>query len=170
MGSGAGHWIDFYLDLFDGSAVMGLELSERCVRTLHERYATCDEVSILEADIADDTFAIERRFDIVNAIGVMFHIVDDARWLQALRNIRDALKREGVVIVGGYFGLVSRNVEFDEDHEGDGVVVNKRLRSLAAWRRGAAAAGLHVKQVLRTESSADIVTPENHVLVLERAT
>lgn len=44
------------------------------------------------------------QFDVVNAIGVIFHIVDDAKWENAIKNLFSLLKPEGILIVGGDFG------------------------------------------------------------------
>ncbi|MGH8735958.1 MAG: class I SAM-dependent methyltransferase [Burkholderiales bacterium] len=180
LGSGAGHWIDFYLGAFEASAVCGLEVSKVCAAALRNKYALADRVLILDGDISDKSFCLDRKFDIVNAIGVVFHIVDDALWLQALINMKNLLHDDGVLVVGGEFGLISQNVQFHarDDFErleqmripsgGGEVRVNKRIRSLRRWKKAARAAGLRVKLLVRTSNVSEIVTPENNVLVLER--
>jgi Methyltransferase domain len=180
LGSGAGHWIDFYLGAFRASAVCGLEVSKVCATALRDKYAILDRVSILDGDISDKSFCLDRKFDIVNAIGVMFHIVDDALWLQALINMKNLLNDDGLIVVGGEFGLISQNVQFHAKDEfehleemripsgGGEVRINKRIRSLRRWKKAASAAGLRVKLLVRTSNVAEIVTPENNVLVLER--
>ena len=181
LGSGAGHWIDFYRATFAASYVCGLEISKACADRLRAKYARTEGVAIVQGDIAERSFRLERKFDIVNAIGVVFHIVDDERWLQALVNMRKLLLDHGVMVVGGEFGLITQNVQFHaSDHfdtleamrqsaAGGEVRVNKRIRSLRRWKRAARAAGLRVKALIRTPGAAEIVTPENHVLVLEAA-
>jgi len=180
LGSGAGHWIDFYLDTFKARFVCGLDISGTCVDRLRTKYRDVDKVSILKGDITDGAFRLDRKFDIVNAIGVVFHIVDDALWLQTLVRFRELLNDGGLIVVGGQFGLMTHNAQFhakdefsnvDEWREsaaGGEVRVNKRIRSLARWRRAARAAGLRVKTVIRTDNHPEIVTPENNVLILER--
>lgn len=181
LGSGAGHWIDFYRATFAASYICGLDISKACADQLRAKYAGIDGVAIVQGDVAETAFRLERRFNIVNAIGVVFHIVDDARWLQALVNMRSLLHDDGVMVVGGEFGLITQNVQFhaSDDFEtleemrkspaGGEVRINKRIRSLARWKRAARAAGLRVKALIRTRNTAEIVTPENNVLLLERA-
>lgn len=180
VGSGAGHWIDFYLEVFGAEEVVGLEISEPAVRALAERYADVPGVTIVEADVGDASFALEGEFEIVNAIGVMFHIVDDDRWERAAGALARRLAPGGVFVVGGQFGRVTQNVQFHrtdsfsswEDFrsapQGETALVNKRIRSLRRWRRCAARAGLRVECLRRTRQSGSLQTPENNVLVLMR--
>lgn len=120
LGSGAGHWLAFYQSL--GAEVTGLELSAEAVGRLREQYPTVEEGDIASMELTG--------FDLVNAIGVMFHIVDDAAHLEAIAAIDRALRPGGLLIVSGGFPLVTVNVQFDGNGQ-----VNKRLRSRRYWRR-----------------------------------
>jgi SAM-dependent methyltransferase len=177
VGSGAGHWIDFYLEVFGAEEVVGLEISEPAVRVLERRYASTPVVTVVEADVADPAFALGREFDVVNAIGVMFHIVEDERWERAVAALGRHLAPGGALVIGGQFGLVTRNVQFHRTDEfssweefraasSETALVNKRIRSLRRWRRCARRAGLRVECLRRTRPSARLETPENNVLVL----
>jgi SAM-dependent methyltransferase len=177
VGSGAGHWIDFYLEVFGAEEVVGLEISEPAVRALERRYASTPAVTVVEADVADPGFALGREFDVVNAIGVMFHIVEDERWEHAVAALGRHLTPGGALVVGGQFGLVTRNVQFHRTDEfssweefraasSETALVNKRIRSLRRWRRCARRAGLRVECLRRTRQSARLESPENNVLVL----
>ena len=179
VGSGAGHWIDFYRDVFDADHVVGLEISEPAVRALEGRYADAPEVEIAEGDVGDSAFALEHEFEIVNAIGVLFHIVEDDRWERAVRTLGRRLAPEGVLVVSDHFGLVTQNVQFHRTDSfsswaefrsahGETALVNKRIRSLRHWRRCARKAGLRVECLRRTRQSGRLETPENNVLVLVR--
>lgn len=179
VGSGAGHWIDFYLDVMRADAVVGAEISAVAAEALAARYAGDTRVRIAEADIAADAPGIEGPFDVVNAIGVMFHIVDDDMWRRAVRNLAGLLAPGGLAVIGGQFGRTTQNVQFhavdqfeswDEFRaaRSDVRLVNKRIRSLREWRRCARAAGLEVDGVHRTRVAAPITTPENNILVLRR--
>lgn len=180
LGSGAGHWIDFYLDCFQASSVYGLDISKSCVARLRTKYSNVERVSIAQGDIAEASYRMDRKFDIVNAIGVVFHIVDDALWLRALGNMRDLLKDGGLIVVGGQFGMITRNVQFHSQDEFERlddaraisgateVRINKRIRSLRRWKSAAKSVGLRVKFVVRTHNVLEIVTPENNVMILER--
>lgn len=156
---------------------VGVEISPTMAAHLRSKYAGDSAVTILEADSAEPEFSAG-QFDIVSAIGVMFHIVDDARWLAALANLAKALKPDGLLLVGGDFGNETRNVQFhrtdrfeswaEHDAAEDQTLVNKRVRSLAAWSEAAADCGLVIADLVRTEFAFGITTPENDLLVLRR--
>lgn len=177
VGSGAGHWIDFYLEVFGAEEVVGLEISEPAVRALERRYASAPVVTVVEADVAGPAFELGREFDVVNAIGVLFHIVEDERWERAVAALGRHLTPGGALVVGGQFGLVTRNVQFHRTDEfssweefraasSETALVNKRIRSLRRWRRCARRAGLRIECLRRTRQSARLETPENNVLLL----
>jgi SAM-dependent methyltransferase len=176
VGSGAGHWIDFYREIF-GATVVGTEISGPAVRFLRERYDGNDDVGIVEADVASPSFALDQKFQIVNAVGVMFHIIEDERWERAVANLAAHLVAGGSLVVGGQFGLLTQNVQFHHTDDfsswdeiraarGSKTLVNKRIRSLRRWRRCARRAGLRIEGVNRTTKSSHVLTPENNVLVL----
>jgi len=181
VGSGAGHWIDFYRRVFGASSVVGLELSALAVEGLQAKYAGQAEVEIAEGDVGAGGFSLERRFGLVNAVGVMFHIVDDDRWERAVANLARQLEPGGLAVITGQFGHTTRNVQFHRRDDfsswdefrspgSDVALVNKRIRSLRRWRACAATAGLEVVRRQRTQVSRAIPTPENNVLILQRKT
>lgn len=184
VGTGAGHWIDFYRGVLGAQEAVGVDLSSGSVRLLQEKYAADPHTSVFQMDVSADDFSAAEfsppgKFDVVNCIGVMFHIVDDNRWRQAVANLSGLLQPGGVMIVGGQFGWLTRNVQFhnvddfatwDEQRRAQApqVRVNKRIRSLRMWRRAAEAQGLRVARVIRTPQHRHICTPENNLLVLEK--
>ena len=113
----------------------------------------------------------------VNAIGVMFHIVNDDLWRQAIARLLASLMPDGLMLVGGDFGDETRNVQlhrtdrFESWREHDAApspaaLVNKRVRSLHEWNRVAGELGATVVEVIRSDATPDIRTPENDLLVL----
>jgi SAM-dependent methyltransferase len=165
--------VDFYRDVFAARSVTAVELVPDVCVTLRSRYRG-QPVEVLNADVSAQEFN-PGRFDIINAIGVMFHIIDDAAWRRAIGNLARSLAPGGTLIVGGQFGWLTRSVLFHhtdryaswaEAHKADGkeVLVNKRIRSLRAWRRTMAAAGLRVAGVVRTPAVRGIATCENNIL------
>lgn len=180
VGSGAGHWIDFYREILAAESLVGVEISDVAVASLTAKYADQPAVEIVEADVSAEDPGLQGPFDVINAIGVMFHIVDDELWRRAVRNLGGLLAPGGVLVVGGQFGHTTQDVQFhatdsfgswDEFRASRSEVklVNKRIRSLRDWRRCAEAAGLRVEGVRRTRVAAAVSTPENNVLVLTRA-
>jgi SAM-dependent methyltransferase len=179
VGSGAGHWIDFYRRVFGASSVVGLELSALAVAGLRAKYADQADVDIAEADVGAEDFSLERRFGLVNAVGVMFHIVDDVRWERAVSNLARHLEPGGLAVITGQFGRTTRNVQFHRRDDfsswdefrspgSDVALVNKRIRSLRRWRACAEAARLEIVRRRRTDASRAIPTPENNVLLLRK--
>jgi SAM-dependent methyltransferase len=183
VGSGTGHWIDFFRDTFLVSEAVGVEIATQMAAFLRGKYAGAP-VTILEDDVAAPGFGPDRTggpVDFVSAIGVLFHITDDARWRQAVANLRDTLKPDGLLLVGGDFGWRTANVQFhNNDRFGSWrefrsaagtageVRVSRRVRSLTDWSNLAADLGLSIADVVRAESAAGIATPENDLLVLRR--
>jgi len=179
VGSGTGHWVDFYLDVYLAKSVTAVEFVPQMAEFLRGKYAARPEVTVLQSDIAAEPLPA-RAFDIVNAIGVMFHIVNDDLWRQAIVRLLGSLKPEGLMLVGGDFGEETRNVQFHRTdrfeswREHDSVpspaaLVNKRVRSLHEWTRVVGELGATVVEVIRSDSTPDIRTPENDLLVLQLA-
>jgi len=82
LGSGTGHWIDFFREVLLVTEVVGVEITERMAEHLRTKYIGDANVKILETDIAAPELslnAIGGPVDYISAIGIMFHIVDDAR-------------------------------------------------------------------------------------------
>jgi SAM-dependent methyltransferase len=179
VGSGAGHWIDFYRRVFGASPVVGLELSALAVAGLRAKYADQPDVEIAEGDVSDAGFSLGRTFGLVNAVGVMFHIVEDERWERAVSTLARHLEPGGLAVISGQFGRTTRNVQFhrrddfsswDEARSSasDVALVNKRIRSLRRWRSCADAAGLEIVRRQPAQTTRAIPTPENNVLLLRK--
>jgi SAM-dependent methyltransferase len=184
VGSGTGHWVDFFRDVVVCSEAVAVEITTKMADFLREKYAE-QAVTVLEADVTAAPFGPEQiggPVQFISAIGVMFHLVDDAKWQQALSHLAACLAPGGLMFIGGDFGAETRNVQFHrsddfknwrdfdraEGVEGE-VRVNKRVRSLAQWTAAASAAGLSVVDLVRTPRLPQITTPENDLLVLARS-
>jgi SAM-dependent methyltransferase len=161
IGSGAGHWLEFYR-LLGAERVVGVELSSVAARGLEKRFESVPNIAIRNSDAAALDFDCD--FDIVNAIGVMFHIVDDTSFASAVRKLKAALKPGGLLIVGGAFGLLG-NIDVQFDSEGR---PNKRLRSRRYWRQ--LLAGFSDVRVYRNLAYRNINAPlpENDLLIARR--
>ena len=131
IGAGTGHWIDFYRNNFKLKRIVAIDFCNLPLKRLQQRIAD----PIFEAhcwDIAEPVPADLQPscFDIINAIGVMFHIVDDNRWRSSMRNLSHLLAPCGMMIVGGDFGP-------ETTERG----VMRKNRSLESWKQ----LGLHLK-------------------------
>jgi SAM-dependent methyltransferase len=176
VGSGTGHWVDFYLDVYLAKSVTAVEFVPQMAEYLRAKYAGRSDVTVLESDIVEDPLP-DQAFDIVNAIGVLFHIVEDERWRRAVASLLAALKPGGLLLVGGDFGGQTRDVQFHRvdrfetwrEHDASAAPaerVNKRVRSLADWSDLAASLGARIADLARSDSCAAIRTPENDLLVM----
>lgn len=165
VGSGAGHWLRFYRGL-GAARCHGIDVSAAAVRHVARELAADGAIAVHEGAFQDHLERCEERYDVVNAIGVLFHVVDDAQWQRGLAAIARVLAPGGMLLVGGYFGwLDGVNVQFDERHR-----VTKRLRSARRWRRELAAVGLRDVRIHRNTAYLWIgeSLPENHVLAARR--
>ncbi|MCH8330503.1 MAG: class I SAM-dependent methyltransferase [Bacteroidetes bacterium] len=180
IGSGAGHWIDFYSDVFDSDQLVSLEISSYLVEALANKYKMTNKVQFVEGDISSSNFTLgDLQFDIVNAIGIMFHIVDDSAWETAIKNISNLMRKDGLFIISGQFGFITQDVQFHQTDEFNNwdeqenspktnILVNKRIRSLRYWKKIAARNGLKVESLVKTKQSKIMSTPENNILVLKK--
>ena len=184
IGSGTGHWIDFFREVYFVAESCGVELAPAMAEFLWRKYADRPDVRILNDDVCDASFTAERiggPVDYISAIGVMFHITDDIRWRLALANLSKMLKPGGLMFIGGDFGALTTNAQFHrcdsfenwrefrskEGTPGE-VRVSRRLRSLSLWSSAVADLGLAISDVIRADREPAVTTPENDLLVLEK--
>lgn len=99
IGSGTGFYVDYFLREGAGS-VYGIDITETSVRYLQQTYSTGH---FLPCDIASKSLPIRGPFDIISAISVLYHVVDDARFDQALRNICQLLEPNGYLLLSDTF-------------------------------------------------------------------
>ena len=177
VGSGTGHWINFYLSLFELSAIYGVDISAVAVEKLSERFAGNPVVRVLHGDVLDQDDVPDGSLDLINAVGVLFHIVSDEKWERTLGWCHRKLKPGGMLAAGGFMGLLTANVQFapvkfdelaDFSRHTD-VVCNKRVRSLRYWKKTLRRCGFASLRFCRTRSVSHIHTPENNLLFARKA-
>jgi 2-polyprenyl-3-methyl-5-hydroxy-6-metoxy-1,4-benzoquinol methylase len=162
IGSGSGHWIEFYSSL-GVNQIIGVDVSKSSIDYLEEKYKDRPDISLYNGKIVECIDEVNTTLNFVNAIGVMFHIVDDSEWKKTIEKISHKLSEGGVFIVGGHFGLLNGiNVQFDKDDS-----INKRLRSKAVWRRTLKNAGFTSVKFLNNPAYLHIndTLPENNILI-----
>lgn len=167
VGSGAGHWIEFYRDKLDAAELVAIEISAAAAAALRDRYAGAREITVLEADAAAEGFDLGRQFDVVNAVDVLFHVVDDGHWRRAVANLSRHLAPEGRLVVAEHVSLVTHDAGFrPAEAGGPETLVYKRVRSRRAWRACAREAGLDVRGTAKIRRNRTLPTPANRLLVL----
>ncbi len=162
IGSGSGHWIDFYKTL-EVASVSGIDVSHTAFQYLTQKYYEDIRVKIHEGKALELIETLNGYYDIVNAVGVMFHIVDDAEWERTILSIANVLKDGGLFIVGGHFGFLDGlNVQINKNGG-----INKRLRSKSRWTRTLKKTGFRDIKIHRNNAYLWIndTLPENNVLV-----
>jgi SAM-dependent methyltransferase len=95
-GSGTGFYIDRWREL-DVASITGSDMTETAVGKLSQRYP---QHRFLRMDIGAQELPLEpASFDVVSAIDVLFHIVDEDAHARAIRNLARLVRPGGHVIV-----------------------------------------------------------------------
>lgn len=131
VGAGTGAYLDFWKQQGVAS-LTGIDLSRAAVDFVRARFP---EFAFAQCDITGQVNAIDRGpgFDLVTALDVLYHIVDDDLLAAALANVRALLRP------GGYFVLHDQFLHGPTEHHG-----YIRWRSLADWQRSLAEAGFEI--------------------------
>lgn len=83
IGCGSGFFLDLYARKGAGH-LAGIDITEKSVNAMRERYPAG---SFFRMDASGSREPLDRPFDIVNAFDVLYHIIDDAAFSQAVANI-----------------------------------------------------------------------------------
>ena len=96
VGSGTGFYLDLWQRLGVGR-ITGSDLTSVAVERLARLYptATINKMDIGDADLPLSAGA----FDAISIMDVLYHIVDDDRYVQALSNLARLLKADGVLLL-----------------------------------------------------------------------
>lgn len=167
LGCGAGHWMDFYRSL-GAAECTGIDISQKAAEFLRQRYQGVEGVRIYHGRLAEVLATLHEEFDLVNAIGVMFHLVDDQEWEQTVRLVGSVLRPGGLFVASGHFGWLDN---LDVQVQPPGTVV-KRLRSASHWKRLLVEAGFDPRKISIYRNWAYLfingLLPENNVLIAEK--
>ncbi|MFB0522653.1 MAG: class I SAM-dependent methyltransferase [Candidatus Bathyarchaeia archaeon] len=111
VGSGTGFWINYYLKK-DIRNICGCDISSVSVRNLKTIYSKYDNVSIFEADFGSRSIPVDVEFDIVNAMDVAYHILDDDGFTTFIDNISGCLRSGGYVFLTDTFPERPRDMRY----------------------------------------------------------
>ena len=97
IGVGTGFWIDFYRSQ-KVKEIVGVDIASVSIENLKQKYP---EYNFIEADISSNSVVskVNCKFDVLNVFDVLYHIVDDKLWKQAIRNICSLTKSNGVIFI-----------------------------------------------------------------------
>jgi SAM-dependent methyltransferase len=100
IGSGTGFYVDRWKEL-QAKSVTGADITAVVVERLSQKYP---DSQFLQVDIGGDISSFQnRQFDVISAFDVLFHIVDDERFAQAIRNVYGLLKPGGHFVFSDNF-------------------------------------------------------------------
>ena len=124
IGSGTGFWIEQWRRLGVAS-VMGSDFTTGSVTRLRKRWG---QMAIHRIDITAHDVPVAGQFDAVSAFDVFFHVVHDASYARAWRNVASLLRPGGLFVFTENFlrteperqqHLVSRTLRDIERHASD---------------------------------------------------
>lgn len=104
LGCGSGFYVDIWYRKGVKSLV-GIDITAISIRELSTKYPNFD---FYEADITSpsliDTLPLDRRkFDVITIFDVLFRIVDDSKFEQAIKNINMLCSEDGLIFITDIF-------------------------------------------------------------------
>jgi SAM-dependent methyltransferase len=96
VGCGTGFFTAYYLAR--GAQVTGIDIAPTSIERLKARHP---EARFELVDVSETT--LDRRFDLVNAFDVLYHITDDSRWERAVRTLAGAVSPGGLLLLTDTF-------------------------------------------------------------------
>lgn len=100
VGSGTGFYIEAWNKL-GAKTITGTDITHNAVKNLKKKFPKNE---FFQLDIGDEFMTShQKQYDIVSALDVLFHIVDDKRYERAIKNINNFLKTDGVFIFSEIF-------------------------------------------------------------------
>jgi SAM-dependent methyltransferase len=163
IGSGTGHWTDFFMKTYPKlkKAVL-CDVSVKSFHYLQEKYAS--ETRITVHNVLAEKVIHEDKYDIVCLIGCAFHIVRDEDINSLFQALTDSIDAHGVIIFNDLLPSISHGVEFTPRGE-----IFKFVRSKQRWRKLAAAADLTARFVTNYAwLRAPAPIPEGHIVYLQK--
>ncbi|HEV7912500.1 MAG TPA: class I SAM-dependent methyltransferase [Albitalea sp.] len=131
IGVGTGAYVDFW-KAQGVAAITGLDISGAAIEHLRQRHPGH---VFLKRDVTEPGVPVDlgRDFDLVTALDVLYHVVDDQRLNVALRNVHAALRPDGIFAIHDQFlnraGEVGSYIQW---------------RSLDTWQQLLDAAGFEI--------------------------
>lgn len=137
IGSGSGHWIDYFLRIFSNiEHIDACEISKARCEYLSNKFINEKRIDIHNGS-ADD-IPVTMNYDIICMIGCAFHIVDDKVMLHVLTKIGTVMRNSSVLIFNDLLPILSHGNQFSpETNE-----YFKYVRSRKKWRKIANAANM----------------------------
>ena len=94
IGCGTGYYIDYYMGK-GATDISGLDITEKSIVNLKKKYP---HLKFFNADISKKIH-LNRKYNIITAIAVLYHVVDDNKFENSVRNIRKLAKKGSLIII-----------------------------------------------------------------------
>ena len=114
IGVGTGFYIDYWKKL-GARSIVGLDITEKSVSELEKKYPEYKFVSTNICDKQLESAILDEKFDIITAFDVLFHIVEEDEFEQAIENIKCLSHHETKIIISDSFLKEPRPVGFHEN-------------------------------------------------------
>ena len=95
VGSGAGFFVGLYFAK-RARSIVGLDIAPVSVRYLREKFPSC---SFFELDIGTEPLPTDKQFDIINAFDILYHIVQDDEFKNALKSMGKHMRPGGRMFI-----------------------------------------------------------------------
>jgi SAM-dependent methyltransferase len=128
VGCGTGFFTELYLRR--GAKVTGIDITPTSVARLSERFPAA---RFIQADVSEAV--LPERYAIVNAFDVLYHITDESRWENAVRNLAAAVEPGGLLLLTDAFADVGGQAE------------HNRMRSLSRYRPILGRCGISIERL-----------------------
>lgn len=145
IGCGTGWWFEFFRFCLGAKTYVGIDVSKTSINKLRKQYHKVQHAKFELFDIGTRVLSsvhrkklFSQRMDIVNAVGILFHIIDDEKWKNAITNISNLLKKGGVLFIGDEFS--SKTYEKG---------VWRKFRSLNQYKNQLKISGFKIQKVHR---------------------
>lgn len=99
IGSGTGFFIDYYKKKFN-SEITGLEITKIGAKRLTNNFPFAQ---IICQDISSSNLNLGKSFDLVNVFDIIYHILDDKLFVNAIGNISKHINSNGYLILTDNF-------------------------------------------------------------------
>lgn len=95
IGPGLGYFVKRYLD-WGAAHVTGVDITEYAVQQLRR---TFPEQEFLQGDVSDPALSLPGGYDVVSAISVLFHIVEEAKFERAVARLCELARPGGHLLL-----------------------------------------------------------------------
>ncbi|MBN2186934.1 MAG: class I SAM-dependent methyltransferase [Dehalococcoidia bacterium] len=110
IGVGTGFYVDYWKER-GAKSITGIDITEKSISMLKTKYPGYE---FIKADISSKELSIKEKFDVITAFDVLFHIVEEAKFEQAIANIRKLSHQETQILITDSFLKEPRPSGFHE--------------------------------------------------------